>query len=288
MTALFGASTLSSASKNHFSFGLCSSLLLHALGAYLTFFVATPAPSTGSPIVYSVSIEGGKSLGGISQVNRSKSPAQLAPPKNVSSSEPAVPVLTTASSLPKPRDVENAEISLATPKPTASAAPKATPHASKLAPKASAKPTAKASPKPPKKPTMAEVNEEYQKAMQRYVGESSDAGGKGFGAAALGGRGMGGGTVRPPEFFTYLNLLKSRIKQGWRWYDPSTALTTQLVFQISVDGRILDVRIDRSSGNSEFDASVVRAINKASPLPPPPTSVYEYFKSIRMIFDPRE
>ena len=54
------------------------------------------------------------------------------------------------------------------------------------------------------------------------------------------------------------------------------------------DGTIRKVTLERGSGNSEFDTSVVRAIQKSSPVPRPPEKVYQWFNSVRMTFDPRE
>ena len=100
---------------------------------------------------------------------------------------------------------------------------------------------------------------------------------------------MGGGLVRPPEFFAYLRILERHIKDGWRWYDDTTPLRVQIEFEIAPDGIVSGIRIAASSGSAKFDDSVLRAIKKASPVPPPPPSVYEqYFKSVRMTFDPQE
>jgi colicin import membrane protein len=41
---------------------------------------------------------------------------------------------------------------------------------------------------------------------------------------------------------------------------------------LDATGNVLGVDISRGSGNPFYDQSVVRAIEKASPLPPPPES----------------
>ena len=225
------------------------------------------------PVIYSVTVEAGKSVGGISQVPEPKKKTQMAPPKNV-----APPKMEEVEKAPK-----DAELSLAkeTPKPTPK--PKATPPPQKKA--EAQKPT----PKPtPKEPSLDEINKKLSQAMQRYLGESTDAGGKGFGAASTGGAGMGGGAARPPEFFTYKKLLEDRIKGGWRWFDTSSPLVAQVEFAISPNGAVSDVRIVKRSGSPEFDESVERAVQKGNPLPSPPSSVYSFFRVVRMTFDPRE
>jgi colicin import membrane protein len=82
--------------------------------------------------------------------------------------------------------------------------------------------------------------------------------------------------------------MERRVKEAWNWFDQNTPLITVVVFRLDPSGRVSDVEVDRSSGNSQFDDSVIRAVYKAK-LPPPPESVYEkYFKFVRMTFNPRE
>jgi TonB family protein len=246
------------------------------------------------PVVYSVSIEGGTVIGGKSQVAKDDKKSPLAPVKNVAAqSDPEQQLEKPETKQPEKEQppVDDAEVSVAEKKPTP--APKVTP-VKTTAPKQ------KATPVPPKKTDKKsdgktkrksdgdEVDKQYQVAMQRYLGESSDAGGKGFGAAKVGGKGMGGGEVRPPEFFAYKALVMSRIKSAWRWYDTNTALITVVTFNIQPNGEIRRVQVEKSSGDDSFDESVHRAVVKASPLPPPPETVYQYFESLRITFDPRD
>ena len=99
---------------------------------------------------------------------------------------------------------------------------------------------------------------------------------------------MGGGVVRPPEFFTYKDLIESQIKGGWRWFDTRAALSAQVEFSISPQGKVSQIIIASSSRSTEFDESALRAVAKANPLPPPPSTVYRFFARVRMTFDPRE
>ena len=232
------------------------------------------------PVIYSVTIEGGKKLGGISQVPEKDQKAPLAPPKKTSSEEKKVeekkpePKVEPKKEEPKIPEAETGEVQIK----------------KKVEPKKEdPKPVKK---EPPKKAVdpKEEANKKYQEAMQRYLGESSNAGGGNqFGAAALGAaNGMGGGVVRPPEFFAYMKKLEEYIKSGWIWNDNTAALVSQVVFEMSPDGRISGITITKGSGNRSYDDSVYRAVLKASPAPPPPTSVYEFFRSVRMTFDPRE
>ena len=127
-----------------------------------------------------------------------------------------------------------------------------------------------------------------KRLRNQYEGESADAGGKGFGAAKLGGKGMGGGTLTSLEKLAYSNALKTHVKSGWRWMGGSEVLKAQVRVKLLPTGQIEDVRIEQGSGNSTFDDSVVRAVYKASPVPPPPADLYEEFKDTRFTFDSSE
>jgi TolA protein len=262
--------------QNDFNVGLLLSFLGHALLFYAMLFLVTPRwNKLGEPVVYSITLEGGKTLGGISQVPANDKKEPVAPPKNVSAPE-------QQPKEEKAEDLKNAEVSLSEKKKEAEK-----PKVEEKKPEETKKEEKKATPKPtPKQPTSAEIDKEYQKAMQRYRGESTDAGGKGFGAARLGGNGMGGGVLRPPEFFQYRDLLRTYIKKGWRWFDTSAQLTAVVAFEMSPKGEITNVAVVTGSGNREYDDSVIRAVYKASPAPPPPESVYEFFQQVRIEFQP--
>lgn len=272
--------------------GIYSSLAGHVLLAVLVLVgFGAGFEDFPEPVVYSVSIEGGKSLGGKAQLAKDDKPSPIAPVKNVTADSSPQEETKPDPKDAKPQEpVEDAEVSIAdkkpTPKPVKTPEAKATP---KTPPKATPPPVKKDDSKTKKKSDGDEVDKRLQAALQRYLGESTDAGGKGFGAGKVGGSGMGGGVVRPPEFFIYEKILRSRIKDAWRWYDTNAALITQVAFEIEPDGLVKNVRVTKGSGDSSFDESVVRAVLKASPLPPPPEKVYElYFKSVRITFDPRE
>ena len=265
-------------SKNDFYVGLIFSVLGHCMLFYTLLFLAVPRiADLGKPVVYSITLEGGKTLGGIAQVPQTDKQAPLAPPKNVSAEPDQAKVEAEKNKAP-----EKAEVSIPD---------KKEPETPKVDEKNQAEKKTKEAEKvkeAPKQPPAADVNRQYQKAMQRYLGESSDGGGKGFGAARLGGSGMGGGVLRPPEFFQYRDLLKNRIKSGWRWYDTTANLTAWVYFELGRDGTITNVSVVQGSGNSEFDESVVRAIYKASPVPPAPENVYQFFEKVRIEFNPSE
>lgn len=275
--------------------GVAASVVAHLVLAYLVFFKLVPSMGDfPEPIVYSISIESGKSLGGVSQVPKDDKKSELAPVKHVTAPQEKAEKQQPEPVKPQDQKIEeapnDAEVSTAEMKPTPKPLPTARPTAKPTVKPESTKKVSDKKDQETKKSDGENVDKRLQAALQRYLGESSEAGGKGFGAASVGGRGMGGGVVRPEAFFVYSKIIQSRIKDAWRWHDPNTALKTQVSFDIEPDGVVKNVRILRGSGESRFDDSVVRAVEKASPLPPPPESVYEqYFKKdVRVTFDPRE
>jgi len=70
----------------------------------------------------------------------------------------------------------------------------------------------------------------------------------------------------------YHTLIKERIWNEWVYpaLGDREDLECMVTITIEKDGKVLVKGIDRSSGNRLFDRSALRAIEKASPLPPPP------------------
>ncbi len=284
--------------------GLSCSLAAHA-GLVLVLYLgnAFQFDSFKDPVIYSVTMEGGKELGGKTQAPDPKAKTQIAPPKNVQ--EPETQKKEEKKTETKeeekkitPKEVEDAEVSLQEKKKEEERLKKEE-EAKKKEEEAKKKKEEEQKKKDEEKKKLEEkkkkaaeerkaVDKNLQQAMQRYLGESANAGGKTFGAARLGGTGMGGGVVRPPEFFTYLKILEEHIKSGWRWNDTSAALVAQVQIEIEPDGTVRDVILRKGSGNSLYDDSIIRAVRKASPVPTPPVTVYQYFKSVLLTFDPRQ
>lgn len=264
--------------RTNFYRGLAVSITAHFVLILILMFNLSRTSAFQNSIVYSITIEGGKNIGGVAQIQKSEKETPQAPVKNVSTKSEEVEVKPVIKEEKPETQVEKPEVSLAEKKPE----PKVEEKKKVVIEKKEQKK------EKPKADPMADVNKDYQKALQRYLGESTEAGGKGFGAAKVGGKGMGGGVLMPPEFFVYRQLLRNRIKSGWKWYDTRAALNTWVTFKIARDGTISDVGVAESSGNREYDESVLRAIYKASPLPPPPEKVYDVFRDVKMSFDPRE
>lgn len=126
-------------------------------------------------------------------------------------------------------------------------------------------------------------------AIKKYstagAAESYNAGGVGLGAAALGGKGRGGGTLASIEFIAYQNELEAHIKSGWHWVPTAEHYVAVVEVSILPDGQVQQVRMAQSSGNGNFDESVLRAVYKSSPVPPPPGNLYDKFRVVNINFD---
>lgn len=129
------------------------------------------------------------------------------------------------------------------------------------------------------------LRQAIERSASRYEGESTNAGGEGFGAARTGGSGMGGGTLESIEFISYRNALEAHIKGGWHWLPGAQQLRAIVRVTILPTGAIQNAAILQSSGRDDFDDSILRAVYKASPVPPAPAHLYKRFQDVRITFD---
>jgi colicin import membrane protein len=74
------------------------------------------------------------------------------------------------------------------------------------------------------------------------------------------------------EFDRYLSQIETNIRQNWnlpKWLEDAN-LRAQVRVMIDERGYVINKKIETSSGNESFDDTVIAAVEKASPLPPPP------------------
>jgi TonB family protein len=75
------------------------------------------------------------------------------------------------------------------------------------------------------------------------------------------------------KFGYYLEIVKERVSASWSpppvSGSPAGAIST-VYFKIQRDGRISDVKVEKSSDFDLFDRSAMRAVDLSSPLPPLP------------------
>jgi len=191
--------------------------------------------------------------------------AKPMPPPPVAKPTPAVPVA-------KPAPPPTAEKVL--PKEAAKAPELAKPVPPAPTPPAPAAPAASAAkPAPPQK--QASIDDVLSQ-LRAEAGESAPApvADAGLQPAEISGTGGGGGSVKvSPEVMAWLKSARIHVRKSWILapgfrLEP---LATQIRVNLDAAGTVVgEPVIVRKSGNPWYDESVLRAIQKASPLPAPP------------------
>jgi len=145
----------------------------------------------------------------------------------------------------------------------------------------------------PSSPSTEERDKQIASAIERIKGKmqnkekdspvtqpsSSPSPVNGSGPTTLGGApGQGGGgIVRGLEFIMYTEQVKRRVKESWIVTEKKPGLTATVRFGVQPDGEVFAIELVKRSGDHAFDESVVRAVNKANPLPPPPQTYQQEF-----------
>lgn len=105
-------------------------------------------------------------------------------------------------------------------------------------------------------------------------GGGSGTGGSGGGG--LPGSGEGGGRPLDPASQQYMLGVWEKIKNAWGlpgMSKYSKNLETVVTIKIRKDGRIVDINIEKRSGNRVYDESILRVLRSVDPLPPIPSSL---------------
>lgn len=91
-------------------------------------------------------------------------------------------------------------------------------------------------------------------------------------ATATGGGGGGGGTVQvSPQVLAWMKAAELHVRKNWVRAPGFQQLVTTLLVELDEGGNVVgEPKVGQRSGNPFYDDSVVRAIQKASPLPRPP------------------
>jgi len=80
----------------------------------------------------------------------------------------------------------------------------------------------------------------------------------------------------------------NRIKENWTFAGTRSDLRVMVHFSILDNGEITGLRLVERSGDPAFDASVERAVKRASPLPPPPEAYRREFGDVELTFRPAD
>ncbi|HOC45346.1 MAG: energy transducer TonB [Syntrophorhabdaceae bacterium] len=99
--------------------------------------------------------------------------------------------------------------------------------------------------------------------------------GRGSGGGGLPGSGGGGGAPLDPAMQKYLLDIWEKIKNAWNvpGMVQKKDLETVVMVKIRKDGRIVDINVEKRSGNRVYDESVLRVLRAVEPLPPIPSSL---------------
>jgi protein TonB len=124
-------------------------------------------------------------------------------------------------------------------------------------------------PPPPRKVTPKKVDTRpagSERTQREGSPTGSALGTSNFGAAAVG--------FDNPDFTYdyYVERMLSQIREYWARPSIGGSVEAMVSFRILKDGKVVDVRIQKSSSFNSFDLAAMRAIQRASPLPPLPQS----------------
>ena len=139
---------------------------------------------------------------------------------------------------------------------------------------------------------MSELEKRLKEIRRKtdYI-DVTKASGSGPVRTAMAGSAAGAGSdthVNPLEQKYYLDV-KDKIYAAWNM--PSTAagksnLEMDVVIRIRKDGKLVDVSVDKGSGNRIYDESVMRAVRVAEPYPPIPAALDRDSIEIAFAFKP--
>lgn len=100
-------------------------------------------------------------------------------------------------------------------------------------------------------------------------------GGMGSGAPGLPFGSEGGGKPLDPATQKYILDIWDKVKSAWGvpGMTYKKDLETIVIIRIRKDGRIVDINVEKRSGNRIFDESILRVLRAVDPLPPIPASL---------------
>lgn len=117
---------------------------------------------------------------------------------------------------------------------------------------------------------------------------SSSGGRSGSGSGIYGGHGSE--QVNPAVLNQYTASLNGRISSHWQLPEilkTKSNLRTMVALTVRRDGSIEDMRIERKSGDSFFDQSVLKALQSATPLPGFPALIDKSTLEFALNFTPQ-
>ena len=210
----------------------------------------------------------------VEQSKQKKAPVAKPTPEKKPAPKPKPVEKPKPAEKPKPKPVEK-------PKPKPATKPKAEP-------KPTTKPEPKPAPKPDPKPVVPEIEETSLEEMLADEEIEMDrkpepAGDEAEDAAS-------NADQSDVEVASYSDAIRAAVKQRWRipgTYRGRDDLKATVRIKAIPGGEVLDVSVVKSSGYPQFDESVIKAVQLASPLPVPTGPLFDKeFRSFLMEFEP--
>lgn len=95
-----------------------------------------------------------------------------------------------------------------------------------------------------------------------------------------------GTALRGLPFLLYTRQVKQQVRKSWIVAQQKPGTSAVVRFGILPSGDIVAIELARGSGDRVFDESVIRAVKKANPLPPPPEAYRHEFtrQKIEVVF----
>jgi len=196
------------------------------------------------------------------------SPGPAAPEAEVA--PPPKPLPPVAKKVVLPVEPKKLEEPKPKPEPKVEPKPEPKPEAKKPEPKPEVKPQ----PKPP------EPEQNYEDVLAKLRTQAGETTAQAPAAAtatipgpALGMPGSATGVPLSPEEAAWYRRAKVHLARSWMLAPGfrTQALSTLVRVELDAQGNLLGApEVERRSGNPWYDDSAVRAVQKASPLPPPP------------------
>ena len=170
-------------------------------------------------------------------------------------------------------------------KPAAPEAPKAKPKPALLK---KYRPGEKIVPRPERPPAKKPAKEDENREVQKDEPDSEGSLRPSWWSADSS-RAVAVGVDGDFKFAYYLAAIRSKIASRW---DPPAGMELRpspyravLYFRVQRDGRVMAVSVENTSGSTFFDQTAMRALQKASPLPPLPEGYGDQYLGVHFAFE---
>ena len=122
------------------------------------------------------------------------------------------------------------------------------------------------------------INNELAERENQLKQAEQNAGAPGAPSSGEAAMGTPGGQIRAqdPGYAQYQSTVRSKIIRNWvktHAGSETQKLSARIRVQINASGTVISKSLAKTSGDAAFDNSAMRAVEQASPLPPPPPEI---------------